>query len=108
MGQIVARNLMVEVQTDPAPPSLGSQEGDIDNGGRRWHWTREVKATDDKRLLQVDLIVDGQAGSSPVVLRSEEHTSELQSLMRISYALFCLKITNKHKQSMHNLSDELT
>src|SRR3546814_10765070 len=26
--------------------------------------------------------------------RSEEHTSELQSLMRISYAVFCLKITN--------------
>src|SRR3546814_3137883 len=31
--------------------------------------------------------------------RSEEHTSELQSLMRISYAVFCLKKT-KHKQSM--------
>src|SRR3546814_2013246 len=29
--------------------------------------------------------------------RSEEHTSELQSLMRISYAVFCLK--KKHKQS---------
>src|SRR3546814_1348978 len=28
--------------------------------------------------------------------RSEEHTSELQSLMRISYAVFCLKKTNKH------------
>src|SRR3546814_9686165 len=28
------------------------------------------------------------------VLRSEEHTSELQSLMRISYAVFCLKKTN--------------
>src|SRR3546814_4278022 len=27
-------------------------------------------------------------------LRSEEHTSELQSLMRISYAVFCLKTTN--------------
>src|SRR3546814_9784270 len=27
--------------------------------------------------------------------RSEEHTSELQSLMRISYAVFCLKHTNK-------------
>src|SRR3546814_4865083 len=27
--------------------------------------------------------------------RSEEHTSELQSLMRISYAVFCLKIKNK-------------
>src|SRR3546814_1254748 len=37
--------------------------------------------------------------------RSEEHTSELQSLMRISYAVFCLKKkkniknTNKHEQS---------
>src|SRR3546814_2280137 len=31
---------------------------------------------------------------SLVSLRSEEHTSELQSLMRISYAVFCLKKTN--------------
>src|SRR3546814_5611021 len=31
--------------------------------------------------------------------RSEEHTSELQSLMRISYAVFCLK---KKKQQKHN------
>src|SRR3546814_7210257 len=30
-----------------------------------------------------------------VAIRSEEHTSELQSLMRISYAVFCLKKTNK-------------
>src|SRR3546814_1277510 len=30
--------------------------------------------------------------------RSEEHTSELQSLMRISYAVFCLKKKNKIKQ----------
>src|SRR3546814_7037848 len=29
--------------------------------------------------------------------RSEEHTSELQSLMRISYAVFCLKKTNKKR-----------
>src|SRR3546814_5503778 len=30
--------------------------------------------------------------------RSEEHTSELQSLMRISYAVFCLKKNNTHSQ----------
>src|SRR3546814_9161341 len=30
--------------------------------------------------------------------RSEEHTSELQSLMRISYAVFCLKKKNKHAE----------
>src|SRR3546814_4231790 len=34
-----------------------------------------------------------------VVQRSEEHTSELQSLMRISYAVFCLK--KKKKQNVH-------
>src|SRR3546814_5278727 len=33
-----------------------------------------------------------------VVLRSEEHTSELQSLMRTSYAVFCLKKKNTPKQ----------
>src|SRR3546814_6956167 len=31
--------------------------------------------------------------------RSEEHTSELQSLMRISYAVFCLKKKNKTQQN---------
>src|SRR3546814_6936624 len=31
--------------------------------------------------------------------RSEEHTSELQSLMRISYAVFCLKKKNKRKMT---------
>src|SRR3546814_1546545 len=38
--------------------------------------------------------------------RSEEHTSELQSLMRISYAVFCLK-KKKHNNitERHNLTD---
>src|SRR3546814_4542623 len=35
-------------------------------------------------------------------LRSEEHTSELQSLMRISYAVFCLKKKNKKKVTIKN------
>src|SRR3546814_3192646 len=33
--------------------------------------------------------------------RSEEHTSELQSLMRISYAVFCLKNKKKQKSKTH-------
>src|SRR3546814_2188644 len=41
---------------------------------------------------EVLTLLHGEIGS-PVV-RSEEHTSELQSLMRISYAFFCLKKTN--------------
>src|SRR3546814_1108189 len=43
---------------------------------------------------------DRRAGYSPAglgaVWRSEEHTSELQSLMRISYAVFCLKKKKTH------------
>src|SRR3546814_1948954 len=37
----------------------------------------------------------GQVIGQPADERSEEHTSELQSLMRISYAVFCLKKKNK-------------
>src|SRR3546814_4380123 len=41
--------------------------------------------------------LDKLIGLSPdrIALRSEEHTSELQSLMRISYAVFCLKKKKK-------------
>src|SRR3546814_2001350 len=39
------------------------------------------------------------------IKRSEEHTSELQSLMRISYAVFCLK---KKKHPVHTTSMSLT
>src|SRR3546814_5447622 len=43
--------------------------------------------------------------SSRGAMRSEEHTSELQSLMRISYAVFCLKknITTPHHSYIHIL-----
>src|SRR3546814_1550793 len=37
-----------------------------------------------------------QLASRNHLVRSEEHTSELQSLMRISYAVFCLKKTKKN------------
>src|SRR3546814_2801940 len=37
--------------------------------------------------------------------RSEEHTSELQSLMRISYAVFCLK-KKKNKHDIHNTQNQ--
>src|SRR3546814_8196850 len=38
------------------------------------------------------------------LIRSEEHTSELQSLMRISYAVFCLKKKNKKNHPYNMLS----
>src|SRR3546814_6583316 len=37
-------------------------------------------------------------------VRSEEHTSELQSLMRISYAVFCLKKKN-NRDNIHSISN---
>src|SRR3546814_7264706 len=39
---------------------------------------------------------------SALSIRSEEHTSELQSLMRISYAVFCLKKQNQRHRENHN------
>src|SRR3546814_7979421 len=39
------------------------------------------------------------AGSTRLKYRSEEHTSELQSLMRISYAVFCLKKKTRKKKT---------
>src|SRR3546814_2365141 len=44
---------------------------------------------DDDRIPKLQLVVDDE------IRRSEEHTSELQSLMRISYAVFCLKKKKK-------------
>src|SRR3546814_5729575 len=44
------------------------------------------------------------ADAVDVAQRSEEHTSELQSLMRISYAVFCLKKKNNtHTHAHHNI-----
>src|SRR3546814_6015364 len=46
----------------------------------------------------------GRAAGARGRFRSEEHTSELQSLMRISYAAFCLKKT-KRTHTIHQMKD---
>src|SRR3546814_6397397 len=46
-------------------------------------------------------------GARSVRERSEEHTSELQSLMRISYAVFCLKKKKKIKINTHQEHNRL-
>src|SRR3546814_1096142 len=43
-------------------------------------------------------VLDGDS----YAMRSEEHTSELQSLMRISYAVFCLKKKNTHNTNLYS------
>src|SRR3546814_10766949 len=63
--------------------ATGSAQGDVDL----------LVKTLGQRLVKKTMFYDG---ARPVYhLRSEEHTSELQSLMRISYAVFCLNKNNK-------------
>src|SRR3546814_10292757 len=64
---------------DPDEPALLLQLGD------------GLRADVEHRLRQSADELVGDARARALVGRSEEHTSELQSLMRISYAVFCLK-----------------
>src|SRR3546814_8712422 len=47
----------------------------------------------------------GHADADQAKGRSEEHTSELQSLMRISYAVFCLKKKTRHNKNQSNITN---
>src|SRR3546814_3670594 len=71
--------------------------------GVRGDWTKELIAAqrsrggfNDSPSRNISRFVEELADE--LALRSEEHTSELQSLMRISYAVFCLK---KKKKTTH-------
>src|SRR3546814_6988111 len=57
-----------------------------------------------------DLVQQIAIGSDKRVVRSEEHTSELQSLMRISYAVFCLKKKKTEKTTLQTTlnTDQMT
>src|SRR3546814_2107439 len=84
-------------------------------GARRCHPARDVvlghrpRAAADRAVPDGDRAdrgcrgVTGERGALFGRPRSEEHTSELQSLMRISYAVFCLK-----KKKILNISKEST
>src|SRR3546814_1871816 len=62
-----------------------------------WHLTDAIGRTWQVGTIQSDRVLPERLDAS----RSEEHTSELQSLMRISYAVFCLK--KKKKQSQRSI-----
>src|SRR3546814_3074190 len=103
-----------------------TQNGEVfivgDNGpgehaqGILWESFRLFRATGQmswkRRTTTVDPITRQKVDGDPLDLgkiwiaieptdRSEEHTSELQSLMRISYAVFCLKKKNKVMTSIN-------
>src|SRR3546814_8665249 len=75
------------------------EEIELDDG--RW----EVDDARDAKGVEYDLKIDPKTlkivRKEEDAIRSEEHTSELQSLMRISYAVFCLKKKNKKKHNKH-------
>src|SRR3546814_5317727 len=56
------------------------------------------------RPVNIGATSDGSV-SSTAPSRSEEHTTELQSLMRISYAVFCLEKKNNYKIKRINLTE---
>src|SRR3546814_1858602 len=108
--------------------AVPDSRNDRDRDMQRFEGTSDYVATDDLKVavnvavtLRRPLLVKGEPGTGKTVLaheiaqavgapliewniksttaeRSEEHTSELQSLMRISYAVFCLQKNN----SLHN------
>jgi general secretion pathway protein I len=62
LGQIVANNLAVEALTDVVPPPLGKSEGVVENGGRKWRWSRVTKRTADVRIVRIDISVVDEFG----------------------------------------------
>src|SRR3546814_8001693 len=58
----------------------------FDSGRVEIHWTQDGEGVDDR---QFRLIWTESGGEGAISERSEEHTSELQSLMRNQYAVFC-------------------
>src|SRR3546814_8950887 len=66
---------------------------------------RKLGAHDDRETARQHEEQKGRRYIIDADIRSEEHTSELQSLMRISYAVFCLKKKNKNNNTQkHNIT----
>src|SRR3546814_704106 len=76
----------------------------ITNRPERWNLFTDfeyiVARRGDLVLVTHDVLLVGLASGRITAIRSEEHTSELQSLMRISYAVFCLKKKKKTIKSV--------
>src|SRR3546814_10677305 len=89
--RIAAAGRSVVVERSQVAVAAAAADGEAvggDRAGAAEHQVRAIAAVDDGGADDgiVAGLVDGVAN-----LRSEEHTSELQSLMRTSFAIFCLK-----------------
>src|SRR3546814_7386743 len=100
-GGFVPLSELAEISLAAGPNQISRE-----NGKRRAVITANVRGRDlgsfiDELTQKVETDVELPDG----YFRSEEHTSELQSLMRISYAVFCLK---KKKPTYHNKNNKQT
>src|SRR3546814_5824059 len=82
-----------EILHKPSQIAFISSEIPVEFGDARARNLLHLIMVDHRGDASGHVIVD-----SRTIFRSEEHTSELQSLMRISYAVFCLK----NKRQIHN------
>jgi general secretion pathway protein I len=64
MAWQVARNVAVEILSNPVPPTLGETRGEDVNGGRKWLWTATASPTDDSRLVMIDIQVAGTGNAA--------------------------------------------
>jgi len=64
MAWQVARNVAVEILSNPAPPTLGETRGEELNGGQNWRWTATASPTDDTRLVMIDIDVVGTGNAA--------------------------------------------
>src|SRR3546814_2676708 len=78
-------------------PREGTEARDARTGFRRLSLWREQRRSGRRRLRHRLVMSRSQQRKAPLRCagQAEEHTSELQSLMRISYAVFCLKKKKK-------------
>src|SRR3546814_1712522 len=81
--------LVSQRETARALPTPRVQEYPHVKGHRQW-----LEITNERKIIE-------KKSESFHNARSEEHTSELQSLMRISYAVFCLKKQKNHTEIHH-------
>jgi general secretion pathway protein I len=64
MAWQVARNVAVDILSNPAPPVLGQSGGEEVNGGQTWRWTATTSRTDDARLVMVAIAVSGTGSAA--------------------------------------------
>src|SRR3546814_4842054 len=83
---------------------ISDWSSDVCSSDLRGDFINAPEFTEAARIPDPRRMIRGHARSAMTmnfVRRSEEHTSELQSLMRISYAVFCLKKKNTNNKTIH-------